>query len=599
VHAYVTALRHSIPPHSEPIDITQPFWLRQCLQQLLRGMVDIKVDSATLVEETAGLYRRIIDSLVFVVVNYRSVSRPGQIGGRHTATYLNPRNYVLHDVTPQEVGDVREENYVVLPRATRWDERRRLRQIEDVWFNLWKSYHHQPEPPVEFTLNSALLFQTLSPRPVFVSWLDRAPAVALHRALTPISLNAPRAQIRAWSMRDAQAPQHPDLPRFAEAFRAMYFHNRPTDAAIAAAMGRVTEFFGGLGGDCFFSIPASIRIRSGGGGIENDTDLRAVVSVSLKHEWDAAFYGAAWQFFSGIASQILCDIMCSEHIAQAHQKWDRTRADAVYLASHPLKHRLNRINLFADEVNRELRTIIQSEAKQELLSALLRKTTQLKRSAVTAAGFVNLMNLLYDLFDDSAREAIGYSSEINRKSPKESNGWIDMNELLLSAARQAQDVRTGRRTVELRGDTRSKCPIPRRLNHGDLARHEDMEVAVLRLIFDELLQNAANYGFIPAGGDTGSVPVLLTKVFSFNTCYIVLENLIAPEFTDRARDIVTRLKDSKHHNVASGLRVAQQIPVQLVAGDVQFAIGIPEPEHWPELNQSDLHTWRSTIVLEV
>ena len=68
-------------------------------------------------EAELALYRRIMDSLVLVVINYWSVERPGAVGGRHTATFINPDNFRTFKARKiREIGDVTEQNYLITPQ---------------------------------------------------------------------------------------------------------------------------------------------------------------------------------------------------------------------------------------------------------------------------------------------------------------------------------------------------------------------------------------------------------------------------------------------------------------------------------------------------
>ena len=608
MHGLISTLRSAVPPSSKPIDLTKSDWLEESLSTVLQHMWCLDPErsppiTGTSQERTADeaeltLYRRIMDSLVLVVINYWSVERPGAVGGRHTATFINPDNFRTFKARKiREIGDVTEQNYLITPQIRDAVQRQKRARIERTWFDRWPRYHAKPLPaPVGFTLNNALL-RSARPGAAFISWFpgDNKPETRL----APLSLNAGRGEMKSWAFSPGlTGTPSPDLDHFIGAFRGMVGRDTEPEyqdpVAIAAMIGWLIQFFGDLGGRCFFSIPAVVRVHSAKGGEAVNRSLRAVLSISMNHRWDPVLYQAAWQFFTGIANQILCDILTSEYVAYAHARWERNKSNAVYLASHPLGRRLKWIKILSNDLRLELN----SPPSAERTARLIELTDRLNRRAEAALDFVNYINLLSDMLAETAAADVSASRANNRKHPVVPGPhWIDLREVIERAAKKATDKGTGLRKIKLRtvGELHPIL-VPRRLCAGDLVRHQEKEDELIELIFSELLENAANSG---EPSEDGTISVLLEIQQKGSVLFINMENLIRSRLVEKAEFTAHRLVERKDDlRLASGLTLARELLELLQLGQVDFGVDSPMPFRWPGL-RSGRHIWNASIRVRI
>ncbi len=470
-------------------------------------------------------------------------------------------------------------------------DRRKRRIIQGMWFDRWIKYHAPPRAPVRFTLNNALL-KSVRPRPVFISWFPEGGAPT--KLLTPLSLNGERRMMRSWGIEPGLGDDHPeDLTRFVQAFRAMFAPDDPDysdERAIAAMLGTLTTHFGDLGGQCFASFPAMVRVHSGRGGAADDRNLRAVLSISMKADWDAELYDAAWQFFTGIANQVLCDVMTSEYVAIAHAKWEHNKSNAVYLTSHPLGHRLASIKTLAEELKNEIAAPVQQPARAPILAE---KAKRLFRRTEAALGFVNYINLLSDMLNESAALDVEESRRINRLHPPILGPhWLSIDGAFKAAASKATDKMTGRRAVLVMGKADVPVLVPRRLSAGKLMRHSSKEDEIVELIFSELLENVANSGATIDGSDIGPVPVIFNVTDLQGSYRLTIENLIDQASLPRAVDVIRRRHDkTENARMASGMTLTEELVKELKLGGITSFVKPAMPFRWPGLQGADRHVW--------
>jgi hypothetical protein len=608
MHGLISTLRSAVPPSSKPIDLTKSDWLEESLSTVLQHMWCLDPERSpplagasnerTADEAELALYRRIMDSLVLVVINYWSVERPGAVGGRHTATFVNPDNFRTFKAKKiREIGDVTEQNYLITPEIRDAVQRQKRARIERTWFDRWPRYHAKPlSAPVGFTLNNALL-RSARPGAAFISWFpgDNKPTTRL----TPLSLNAGKGEMKSWALPPGlTGPPPPDLEHFIGAFRGMVGCDAEPEyqdpVAIAAMVGWLIQFFGDLGGRCFFSIPAIVRVHSAKGGEAVNRSLRAVLSISMNHRWDPDLYQAAWQFFTGIANQILCDILTSEYVAYAYARWERNKSNAVYLASHPLGTRLKWIRILSDDLRSELARPY-SPARDARLVEL---ANRLSRRAEAALNFVNYINLLSDMLAETAARDVLASRRNNSQQPDVPGAhWIDLRAVIEDAAAKATDKGTGSRKIELLHlGERHPILVPRRLCEGDLARHQHKEDELIGLLFSELLENAANSG---TPSDDGTIPVLLEIKQEGSVLFIIMENLIRPSLVEKAGETATRLCERKDDlRLASGLTLVRELLDLLQLGQVEFGVQRPMPFRWRGLRGAH-HIWSTSIRVRI
>lgn len=587
MHKYVEELKYAVPPHTSPIDIDKPDWLRHCLSTMVQGLVGLTGDKTS---PSATTYRDIIESVVFLVVNYDSKSDPGIIGGRHTLTLINETAFLPHDedITANH-ADVREQNHIEFfgaPPATEAVDRA---AIERFWFHRWKKYFGWVAGPTQFTLNDVLLRVASSPRPVFLSWFDSTEHVSEQpTTLTPLALNFAPVAAAGAPETAFDPPDGTALDAFTAQFQRMFLEHYKTGLApttpieitpesVDRMCRRLVDHFADLGAQCFFSIPVSIRVSAEG---TVDTDLRAVISVAVRRPWNPSFYGAAWSFFTGVANRVLADILVSEYAAFTRKRWELSTANAVYLAGHPLKHRLQAVDLYASELHSDLREARKTLSKPDLVHAsfaplrtsinlMHAKADRLMSNVEAASAYANFMNLLADLLDtEAADRAVRECAEKNREAAHRSPEWIDFGAELVEAASIARDSKTGDRTILIDGEPPSHF-IPSRFYGGALDHHCDKEHLAYRTIFLELLRNAVNYGLSDSGSDKDPVVVQLGVRRAHGELHFILENAVHPDFVASAEEALARRNDRNDPwRQASGMTVVDDLLKRLRLGSL-------------------------------
>ena len=609
VHNLVTLLHERVPPRTRPIDIADGNWLRGVWEDVFQQMEVLRAEHHEFAE--------LMDHVCAVVINYDSVSAPGNYGGRHTAVMLNGDRFCgVPKRRVQGIGALTGQNHVFVYHDDQNSRPRRTkRRPEGVarafWLENWLRYilldngpDQRPErDPTTFTLNNMLLRRAAYPRSVLISWNEQMAADrTLHRDLAPMTVD-----VSGLRRGTSQVPN--PLEPFVAEFRQMFKHEdgdrfRDRNGRDWRINGRTMEdmltallrHFGAVGGDAFYTIPVMLRVNPvRGRAAEPDTELRAAVSVLLKVPPKPEVMRAGWFFFDGVANRIVRDILLSEFTAHSHQRWEGVRADSIHLASHPIKHKsrpalsaqralLAKIDRLTDLWPKE-DTPQAVEAKTLLAESrglCVRATTNIQ----IVDGIANLMSLLLELGPE-LRSAI----ERDLASEHSKHAMVDLFGFLATASTEVVDKIVGSHSVSLVYTGEPKILVPRRFRSEALRKHRELEPIFHKAILSELLQNAANNGINPHDFESKVIPVYVDAGYPFR-----LSNFVDPEGAVEAEARARQISSEEPlERLSSGMYFVKKVFADLGYGRV-YARCYRNEGRIPD-TPPDLYVWEYILDL--
>lgn len=543
-------VKYATPPHSGVIDLSSDTWLnkalRAILSETLRSIGDQRTKLSRANAEERRLLAEIMRSIVFVTINYAPVSRIAGSVSRVSSTLANLEAFRAVVPGGEQAGEIRNAYFdMQVEELTPIDLvffDSDLRAVGDggagaapiasLWRKQWKQYLAISGKRNRFTLNQLLLQHAAHPRPMFVSWAseanrkrinDRAfaspsPAstfcdAAIH--IDPVNLSTITRRARNVFVGANSQDQSSNLAldHFCDALSAMgvsapslapttEFFQIDRESVIGALMA-LQKFFGIWGGGSFFSIPVSLSIPATDVQSANATphQMTAVISVCMKPTWDEVLHVSAWRFFSGIANQVVTDLLVHEHYLHTRMRWEESRTNVIYKVTHPIKNQLNRTRQRVELIDREVLKLavgiregtFSAEDLEAQLEVTRETATRARIRAARASDYFHLLNLMGDLMDEISvtpmiREAVDESIRLDGPT-----SWLDLTAAIARAAARASDKIKGMTNVRLEVPS-ARVFIPRRFLRGPLKRHSEMEADLMSAVFDELFENIANYG---------------------------------------------------------------------------------------------------------
>lgn len=599
IHETILQLKMNCLPRKGFPSIGNPNWAGHALQHVCNEILEL-ADSGGSRQEALN---QILDDTVYFVLNYTSLKNSGE---RWTFTVANTDRFNLPMPDVQSLRAPRHERmrlcrYAILDdrveavesSAEEDDAHARLTAL---WAHNWETYLDQPGPLASLTLNELLLRRANRPTPFALNWVGgedgdafRFP-IAIH--IQPES--ADKISV-ATSLANAGLPDGcaSSIMEARSRFERDYFGKERLEPSIASmkaeerlffVLRSLVRHFRLEGAEGFVSLPVLIStehhpkeftdfLETRLPGRSDIGGLRSVVSYSLREGVSPEARRLAFEFYRGVATEVLKDIMVHESAHTLRQILKETREKVLSGITHPTKNSVIRAKTGVEDIWKKIGEAAKAyENGQSVDFAKLKHAALRAKHQTTAA--TNRLNLIHfgaAMFENADRlSELKLRAEANAKAR---TAGMDVLRILEWRSREVVskvDITTG---IVLRlPESERAVMVPRRFQGTALEHEAHQELELLQTVIDELLENAATHGeFDDATGENAKVRVGVAIYPGESGTCICLSNKIS--LADRklnhflVREAPQDFELVKPDNT-SGLALASQLLSMLSIGEL-------------------------------
>ncbi len=258
----------------------------------------------------------------------------------------------------------------------------------------------------------------------------------------------------------------------------------------------------------------------------DNAGLRSVVSYSLKEGVNKEVKQWAFEFYNGVAHQLMTDLMVFEYAHMLKRVLRQTRETILNGVTHPIKNSVDRAKSGVETLWTKLDDAYDNHINgipvkyDELLSAAIKA----KMNTRAASNRMSLIHFSATLFEHADKlDSINLKAVENVRLKQ--NG-IAVGELINAQALIAASKRDVEKGVELNATPKlTKLFLANRFEDTILDSYSKKETFVIETIFDEILENVATHGL---ANENNKVPVRLEVQEGINGWELTFANQINP-----------------------------------------------------------------------